>query len=295
MIDPYSSSNSFRGIFRQRSVITNLILINVAVFIGLNIIELFFWLFKMTPVMNDRPISFPVYWLSVPADLLQLMVKPWSLITYMFTHQDLFHILFNMITLYFGGKIFLSLLNEKKLISTYLIGGISGALFFILAYNIFPVFGDSVPFALAIGASASVLAILIAAATYAPDYYIFLMFIGRIKLKYIALALIIIDVLSISRSNPGGHIAHLGGAAWGFIYVRYLLNKGWKGNFSAFWPKKRTFRKKTVNRNISDEEYNARKNENQKQIDQILDKISKFGYDGLTKEEKEILFKAGKK
>lgn len=300
MTTPFSPSGRYSSFFHNRSALRNLIMINIAVFILINLVDLLFWLFKVAPVSPYGSGSLLVHWLSVPADFNQLLVRPWGIFTYMFSHQDLFHILFNMITLYFGGQIFLSLLNEKKLVSTYLLGGLAGAVFFILSYNIFPVFRDSLPYALAIGASASVLAILIAAAAYAPDYTVYLIFIGKIKLKYIALILILIDLLSISKDNPGGHIAHLGGAAWGFLYIRVFLNHGWKGlsginPFTLFKIKRKSHKKTYTKRPVTDEEYNTRKNENQEKIDRILEKISRNGYNGLTKEEKEILFKAGKK
>lgn len=297
MRDPYSPAGRIGNFFRQRSALSNLIVINIVVFLLVNIVDLFAWLFKFSPAVSYSSVSFPVYWLSVPADPGLIAGRPWGIFTYMFVHHELFHILFNMITLYFGGQIFLRLLNEKKLISTYLIGGLAGAIFFIAAYNIFPVFRESLPYAMAIGASASVLAILVAAAAYAPNFEVILMFIGKIKLKYIALGLILIDILSISKDNPGGHIAHLGGAAWGILYIRLFLNHGWKGfkpsrKFKVF---SHTSKKSKTTRTFTDEEFNARKNEHQQKIDKILDKISKHGYDGLTKEEKEILFKEGRK
>ena len=300
MKNSFSPAEGIKSFFRQRSALSNLIVINALVFVLLNFIDLLFWLYNrhQSDVQNSsNPL---VYWLSVPADSGELLLRPWGVFTYMFVHQEFLHILFNMITLYFGGQIFLRFLNEKKLVSTYILGGLTGALFFILSYNIFPVFKDALPSALAIGASASVLAVLVAAASYAPDFEVIFMFLGRVKLKYIALGFILLDLMSISKENPGGHLAHLGGASWGFIYIRFFLNKGWKGSSFGF-PRNLNFKRKPFkktyynSRPITDEEFNAKKNEQQQQIDQILDKIAKHGYDGLSKTEKEILFKAGKK
>ncbi|HRY33831.1 MAG TPA: rhomboid family intramembrane serine protease [Bacteroidales bacterium] len=293
-IDPPAS------VFRQGSVMMRLIIINAAVFLLIRIADLFLWLFQVQTGPVFTSISPLTFWLSVPASLPELAYRPWGIFTYMFTHEGFFHLLFNMITLYFGGQIFLQLLNSRKMLSTYILGGFTGAVFFILSYNVFPVFSDSVDQALAIGASASVLAVLIAAATYAPGLEVNLFLLGRVKLKYIALAFVLVDILSISRSNPGGHIAHLGGAAWGFLYIRFLLNKGWKQSgifqFSTKKKRKKAFRGLYTNtRPMTDEEYNARKRDQQEIIDAILDKIAKHGYDGLSREEKEILFKAGKK
>jgi len=190
---------------------------------------------------------------------------------------------------------------------TYLLGGLSGALLFILAFNIFPVFQNSIAYTIALGSSASVLAILVAIATYVPNYSVHLVLIGRTKLKYIAISFVILDILTIRNGNEGGHIAHIGGALWGYIYSSALL----KGNDIAsfmnslnfnwlkrFFTKKEKSPFKDIHRNkrpLTDQEYNARKSAQQKSIDKILDKISKSGYNSLTKEEKEILFKYSNK
>jgi hypothetical protein len=207
--------------------------------------------------------------------------------------------------LYFGGMIFLEYLSQKKLLWPYLIGGFSGAVFFVLAFNLFPVFSYAREDAVALGASASVLAIIIAVATYVPDYTIQLFLFGRVKLKYIALVLILIDILSIQSGNPGGHIAHLGGAFWGFIYAWYLR----KGNdfyrifdnikFTGFGRKPKsakfdTSRPKT-GRPMNDDEYARKRAASQQEIDRILDKISRSGYSSLSSEEKELLFKTSNK
>ena len=182
-------------------------------------------------------------------------------------------------------------LSQTKLISTYLMGGIIGAIIYIVAFNIFPVF-EAIRFdSLAIGASASVLAILVAAATHVPNYPI----IQRtpIKLKHIAIAAIIIDILSIPEGNAGGHIAHLGGALYGFMYIHLQkrnINSGYliERIILLFSNKKYVKHKK---RNESDYDYNARKKEQEKRINNILEKISKSGYDSLSPEEKDELFK----
>jgi len=163
------------------------------------------------------------YWLALPADFGQLILKPWSIITYMFLHEGFLHIAFNMLILYFGGQIFLQFLDAKKLIGTYILGGISGGLLFILTFNIFPVFNEIVSGALALGASASVMAVLIAIAAYVPNYTVRLMLLGNVKLKYIALFYVIMDIISIPQGNAGGHIAHLGGAFFGFYFIFLLF------------------------------------------------------------------------
>lgn len=284
-------------------------IINIAVFILINIVNLFFWLFQISNNPQGLPgVSYLAYYLSVPSNIEALLTRPWTIFTYMFLHEDFLHILFNMIVLYFGGRIFMEYLPERKLLSTYILGGLTGAFFYIAAFNFFPVFSESLDYSVALGASASVLAILIAVATYVPEYSVVLFLFGRVKLKYLALVIIAIDVLSIMGGNSGGHIAHLGGAFWGFIYI-YLMKRGKDltlnlktMNFRKFFkfftkPKKQSTYRSNFDkgRPMTDEEYNARKNVDQAQIDRILEKISRSGYSSLTKEEKAMLFQSSKK
>jgi membrane associated rhomboid family serine protease len=239
---------------------------------------------------------------TLPASIPLLIKKPWSIISYMFLHQSFIHLLFNMLWLYFGGQIFLSFFDNKKLISTYVLGGISGAVLFILSFNLFPVFATALPNAVALGASASVLAIIMAIATKSPNYSIRLLLIGNIKLKHIAIVSIVLDIMSIPQGNAGGHIAHLGGAFFGYLYVKQLNSGNDIANsFNKImdnlnsYLKKDPKLKKAYSRKKSDQDYRKEKVQNQAKIDNILDKIAKSGYEGLTKEEKDILFKASKK
>jgi len=293
-----------RKIFLSKTVLSRLILINTAVYLLIKVLGLFTWLFAANHG-NGELLSVIGEFLALPSALGKLATHPWTLFTYMFLHESFTHILFNLIMLYFGGMIFLEYLSQKKLLWTYLIGGLSGAFFFVLAFNIFPAFSQSKEIAFALGASASVLAIIIAVATYVPDYSIQLFLFGKVKLKYIAVALILIDILSIQSSNPGGHIAHLGGAFWGFVYARYLR----KGNdfyrifdnikFTGFRRKPKfakfdTSRPET-GRPINDDDYSKKRAASQQEIDRILDKISRSGYSSLSSEEKELLFKTSSK
>jgi len=279
-------------------------LINTVIFLIINIIGLFLWLFGFQSD-NQTGLSLVAYYLAVPSNLETLGQMPWTILTYMVTQEGFFHLIFNLILLYFGGTLFLEYLNERKLLSTYIIGGIVGAIFFIGAFNIFPIFQGVANNAMAVGASASVLAIFIAIATYVPDYTIHLFIFGRVKMKYLALAFIVIDLLSIRSGNPGGHIAHLGGALWGFLYA-YQLKKGvnlyWFIDYfrniaptrNATFMKSSTYSQKTK-KPLNDEEYNSRRVATQEQIDKILDKIGRSGYSSLTNEEKELLFKTSNK
>ncbi len=295
--------NNFFEFFRQHSPLPVIILINISIFVFVNIVKVLFFLFNINdPHIYLNFISF----LAVPADLHRLLTRPWTIITYMFLHEGFFHLLCNMLILYFVGKLFIIYIGSKRFVKVYLLGGISGAALFILAYNIFPAFNSSLPVAVALGASASVLAIFAALATFIPNYSVSFFLLGKIKLKYIIAVLLLIDLLSIDKGNPGGHIAHLGGALYGFCYI-------WGGNkqynkINFFKKIKKLFsikpKMKKVHhsashhekvRYMSDEEYNAMQKENQKKIDMILEKISKSGYQSLSKEEKDFLFSQSKK
>ncbi len=279
--------------FKEGSVLTRLIYINTGVFLLIKMIGLFFFLAGRTPVL--------VEWLSVPSDLNMLAQRPWTPVTYMFLHAGFLHLLFNVLGLYWFGKLFLYRFEGEKLLSVYLLGGVSGALFYVIAFNVFPAFSSYS--ALLLGASGSVLAILTAIAVYDPNREIHLFFIGRFPLKYVALFYVVLSILGISASNPGGNIAHLGGAAWGWFYI-YQLRRGkdWGASLSELITRtgkrfqSRSRMKVTYKQPPrSDYEYNRQKNVRQEEINRILDKIAKSGYESLTKKEKEILFKQGKK
>ncbi|MCF8379092.1 MAG: rhomboid family intramembrane serine protease [Bacteroidales bacterium] len=292
---------SLKAYFRNNNILVKLIIINVAVWLVIRILEVFLDLF------NTSFAESIVQWLAVPANPMTLITHPWTLFTYMFLHFDFSHILFNMLWLYWFGKIFLEYLSERQLLATYIFGGLAGALFYILSFNIFPKFQEAYLLSMALGASASVMAIVVAISFYVPDYRIHLLFIGPVKIYYIAIFSLILDVLMIQSSNSGGHLAHIGGALWGFYSV-YMLRKGM--DFSRIFSripkikfssgggrgKKHGFGNVYTNsRPVPDEDYNLQKKKSQEQIDKILDKISKSGYDSLTKEEKELLFRTSKK
>jgi membrane associated rhomboid family serine protease len=291
--------DEIRRFFLKGSVLARLIGINIALFLLISFIRVLFFLWN-----NHGLGETLAHWLGVPSNLEVIMRRPWTLFTYMFLHFEFFHILFNMIVLYVGGRLFSDFIGPNRLTGTYILGGLVGALFYIASFNFFPVFEDVVQRAVAIGASASVLAIFVAIAAYMPNYQLPLILLGRIRLKYIALFFVLIDLISIDKGNPGGHLAHLGGAFWGFIYAG-MLKKGkdpalWVGNWvkalgSIFKPKPRMRVDYRSERPKTDDEYNRERQERQQRIDSILDKISKKGYDSLTSEEKELLFKAGNK
>ena len=279
--------------FREGSALTRLIYINLGVFLVFRILNVFFFL-------SGTPFPF-MDWLALPADFGLLASRPWTLITYMFLHFEFLHILFNLLWLYWMGQIFLTYFDQGKLITIYLLGGIFGGLFYVAGYNLFPVFSHIVPDSRLLGASASVIAIVTALAVHAPNHTLHLMFIGPVKMKYIALVSVLMYVIGISSTNAGGNLAHLGGAFWGVIYVLQLrrgidpgkrVNRLFSSLKKAFSPKPKV--KVSYRKPADDIEYNRQKNQDQKRMNEILEKISKSGYDSLSKEEKEILFRMGK-
>jgi len=307
MYQQTSFLDKLRSFFGSSSALPKLILINLAVWVIIRFFGVFAFLFSRPGSDPSASLfDFLTKWFAVPAYLGDLVSKPWTLLSYMFLHIDFFHILFNMLWLFWFGQIFLQYLNNRQLVFTYITGGIAGAFFFILFYNIFPVFESALQQAVALGASASVLAIVVAIAFYVPNYTIYLLLLGPVKIKYVAIFSIVIDFFMIRSGNAGGHIAHLGGALWGFIFIRALAGGldmsvpfSFKPGklFSVSGRRRRKHFKNvyTSERSLTDEEYNYRRAEHQKRIDQILEKIKRSGYDSLSKEEKELLFNSSRK
>lgn len=249
-------------------------------------------------------------WFELPSDFSKFILKPWSIITYAFLHYDFLHFLFNMLWLYFLGRMFLNLFSPKMALNVYFLGAIFGGLLFMVCYSLFPsVFGGHSKL---LGASAAVRALLIFLCAYMPNQEM-RFFTFNIKLWYIGAAIVVLDIMGVFAgiSNPiagnaGGNLAHLGGAFLGYFYAKQLtkgkdIGKGFEKFMDSFMAVFKTSKKrplKTVHKNKSKvggytkadfNEFN-----NQKKIDVILDKISKSGYDSLTAEEKEFLFRAGK-
>jgi len=266
--------------FKSGNPLHFFIAINTLIFLLLGVIALIDFFAKTS--INSLLIT----QLSLPADLGALVYRPWSLITYMFTQQAFFHFLFNMLWLYWLGLIFLDFLNSRQFIFTYLAGGLAGAALFLLLYNLVPSFNTDQ--AILIGSSGAVYAVVVATATLMPDYTIRLLFFGNVRLKYLALAFIILNILGLNGANIGGNLAHLGGALLGFVYILQLR----KGND---WSKSFTRKKRSL-RVIKNDSPRKSKTTftNQEYIDSILDKISQSGYNSLSKAEKEALFNAGK-
>lgn len=290
--------NNIKLTFRRGDALIKLIYANVGVFVLLKAIAILFKLFNISS-------GFILPWLAVPADLSLLLRRFWTPITYMFLHEGFFHLFFNMLCLYWFGKIFLSVFSERHLVGLYFVGGLTAALFYIAAYNIFPYYAPMVPASILLGASGSIMAIIVASAAKLPNMEIRLLLIGAVKLKYVAIIAVLVSFFGITSSNGGGELAHLGGALSGYLFISFLskgtditawFNKIIDSVANLFHPKQMKVKKGkgTQNRKMTDEEYNMNKVKNMAEIDRILDKIKESGYDSLSAEEKKRLFEQGK-
>lgn len=290
--------------YRIGGVVQRLIFWNVGLFI---IPLIIFSLLRLGGVVLpalDWTIGGTANWLSISSNPADLLWKPWSVFTYAFLHNDFLHLFFNMLWLFFAGRLFLTFFTQKQFFGLYILAALFAGLMFIGSYQVIPILRGTV--APMVGASGAIMAILVGTAVYAPQYQVRLMLIGTVRLWHIAGVFIVLDLIDVSVSNSGGHIAHLSGALFGFIYIKLLqngtdLSKGVSAiiDFFAnlFKPRKSTPFKK-VHRNPAPQQTRTTtkpvKDLTQQQIDEILDKISRSGYDSLTKEEKDFLFKVGK-
>ena len=255
-----------------------LIVINIIFFIIPLLLNTFLWLFEL------KDISIIDYFV-VEADLMSLIFKPWSLITYGFLHGSFSHLFWNMIMLFYFGNILVNYFGDKRLLNVFFNGILFGGIIYIISYNLFPVFtGVSSKM---IGSSAGVMAILFYITSYNPNHTIRFFFLN-IKLLYIAIFLLLMDIIQIPVENSGGHIAHLGGALIGFLMFRSFKGIDFVDIYTNLSTKKNN---KKIKRNNTF----SGSNFDQKKIDSILDKISESGYESLTKEEKNYLFKASNK
>ena len=251
------------------NIVEKIILINVVVYLLPFILKTILFLFGI----NDLSV---LNWLTISADLSELIFKPWSLLTYGFLHGSLSHIFWNMIIFYYFGNIIYNLFGEKLIINLFLSGIVIGGITFVFSYNVFPAFKNVN--SVMIGASAGVMSVLFFLTSYSPNYKIRLIFFD-VKIIYIALFLFFYDIIQIPLNNSGGHIAHIGGAVWGYYYcIKYNNGSDLVGVFNSFFKRsKPKFNFKPKNNKSFD----------QNKIDSILDKISDSGYDSLSKSEKE--------
>lgn len=292
--------------WRTGGGLVRLILLNVAVFVLMVLAYL-----VLLPMGGNGPgamilrDAWVVQWLRSTADLGTLITRPWTILTYMFLHLSLGHIFWNMIILWMSGRLFQDLLGGRRLIGNYILGGITGLLVFILSSNLTTPAGHPQPAVM--GASAAVMSVLVGIATYRPTMVVHLLLIGPVKLMYVAAVVVLLDLMGIGSGDGVAHEAHIGGALYGFLASRQLARgKDWSLNFMdamtaigrAFGPRSggrmRVAKKPGRSIHEKDAAYNAGKKNEQARIDAILDKISRSGYDSLSKEEKDLLFKASK-
>ena len=270
--------------------LVKIILINVIVFVTISILEVFITLsgggFIIKTLINK---------LMLPASFTSFILQPWSLISYFFLHLNFGHILWNMLFLYWFGKIIHDNIGNNALISLYVLGGIVGGLSYMALFNIIPFYQDRISDSLMLGASAGVFSIVAGSATLLPNYTFYLLFLGPVRIKYIALFYILLSFLDITGSNAGGEIAHLGGALIGYLFIRQLQNGVNMGegiiNILNFFNKKTPSKVENKKPSRVDKEETI----SQDEIDKILDKISESGYSSLSKSEKDKLFNASKK
>jgi len=290
-----SIAEDVKSSFDYGNMIVKIIIINIAVFVITALLNAFLPEIYTTHILP---------YLAIPGDLMTLLYRPWTIITHMFLHGGLWHLIGNMITLYWFGNIAGDLLGDKKILPVYILGGLTGALFYILSYQFLPNIGGY-----ALGASAATLAIVFTAVATAPDYIVHLLFFGEVRIKFIGLFILFIDIIGTQGNvNSGGHIAHLGGTLFGFLFV-YLLRSGtdlsvYFTNFVDFVTFKRNKKgnrkttlkvahrsqaviQKQTKPSVSKSDISVR-------VDAILDKIKQKGYDSLTDEEKEVLYQASK-
>jgi len=297
----------FRGTFSKPNNGLNQIIVINAIIFGVILLS------KTILVLSGYSSAFDKFmnYLMLPASYNHFIKKPWTLFTYFFLHERIFHILFNLLFLYWFGMIIKDLLGNKRLINLYILGGLSGGILYLLLFNSVPYFKPIADSTYLLGASASVMAIVVGAAVLSPDYTFFMIFLGPVKIKYIAGFYIILAVAGLTDWNAGGETAHLGGALMGFLFVWQLR----KGNdlgkpvtvileyiasaFKESSSEQRYKSKMKVHKNQTASNTTAKKNSNvtqekpsQEIVDRILDKISKSGYESLSRDEKEALFKA---
>jgi len=294
-------------------MVTRIIIINVAVFVLVNVLKIFLYLFNS----GEVPSFFwdVIHFFSMSSDWMHILTHPWVIITSMFLHEGFWHILWNMLFMYWFGRIVGDFIGNQRVLPIYLLGGIAGGILYFISANIGPLSGEGARYAL--GASAGVMAIVAASGAIAPDYVMRLLFLGDVKLKYIVFALIFLDLIGIANDmNTGGHVAHLGGALFGWLFVRQLREgndlsqpvnnvldrinnffgslsdrgKRRKGPRVVYRSTSKTRHSKKGRASTDKEDLSY-----QERLDSILDKIKETGYDSLSEEEKEFLFNASKK
>ena len=296
-----SFTQDIREAFARRdNALNQLLILNGLVFAVLIILRAIFFISQ-----SDGIYALILRQLALSSDGFVLLRHPWTLITYAFVHEGFLHVLFNMLNLYWFGQIIREYLGDRRLVSLYILGALAGAAFFLLAYNFIPVLRPGVGLPV-IGASASVTAIIVAAATLLPDYTFMLFIIGSVKIKWIAVAVVLISIAGINGGNPGGEITHLGGALLGFVFIKQMKAGrdmgqpvvavgNWLGRLFERRPAMKVTHRSTVAAPRAGATAGKAAPANAtppEEVDLILDKISRSGYESLSKDEKQKLFRA---
>jgi len=290
-----------RDFFDNGNIVTRLIIINVVIFVGVELTKTFFNL-GSTGSGGGWFGQFVSDWFALNSQPGTVLTRPWTLITYVFLHGGIFHIFFNMLIFYWLGSLLADFIGYHRILPLFITGGISGGVLFLLAYNLLPLFSAGIGGL--VGASAGVMAVLFGMATLRPDMQVRLILLGNVPLKYLALGLLVIDLISLSGGNGGGSFAHIGGAVFGYLYIRGLQN----GRNLGYWlewtlalfskrEKKADMKvqyKRPVKANYPGKPKPTETENRQANVDRILDKISQSGYESLSSEEKEYLFKYSK-
>lgn len=278
---------------QQMNSAEKLILLNIICFIFPLFLKTLFFLFAI-------PYGTFISFFELSSDWRTLFFRPWSIVTYSFIHSGFFHLFWNMYLLYFSSRLFLNLFSVKIFLNVYFLAVVVGAFTFLFSYTLFPAFQNAAPSM--IGASAGVMGIFVFISTYSPDQEIRIIFFN-LKLRYLAIGFVLMDIIQIPYGNAGGHLAHLGGAGLGFLYAQRLQNGIDIGlPFESFISKMTDlFKKKPILRTVHKKKISRKTKPkmtsdtlHQKQIDSILDKISTSGYESLSQKEKDYLFQAGK-
>ncbi len=278
--------------FQQGNAIIRMIMVNVAVFIVFGVLNSLLGLFNSNGI-----IQIVLDWLVLPASFTRYIYQPWSLITYTFLHEGFLHILFNMLWFYWIGQLFQQYLGNPKTYQAYFMGAIAGGLVYMISYHVFPYLIPSLEFSTARGASAGVLSVVFATATLLPEYELSLFLIGSVRLKYIALVTLLLDLISIPYDNPGGHIAHIGGAAFGYFYIKQIYANNFLSGFfdwieNLFKPKEKSNLK--IHHRSGYMKVNSNEKPTQAEVDRILEKINQKGLSYLSDKERDILKNFGK-
>ena len=302
--------DDFRSEFNKpNNTLVQLILVNVIVFLVLLLTKV-----GLTMAQNLGVYYLIVEQLMMPGKVTALLHKPWTLFTYFFTHEDIFHILYNMLFLYWFGRLIDEYLGNRRLMGLYIMGGLAGGLLYLAMYNLVPYFQGQADTARMLGASAAAFSVAVGAATLLPNYTFHLLFFGAVRIKYIVFFFIILSVAQSAGINAGGHLAHLGGALMGFVYVKLLQNgtdlgrpiywiiDGWSNLLKPKPAVKVSYRQRS-NANTQASAYvsapgssaSSASTPDQDEVDTILDKISRSGYESLTREEKQKLFRASQR